>query len=108
MATATSLLVALAQLSLVLSLPAGGQKRDSSHLNERAVQIASDLQPTISYSTAIESLQSASITILPSITGVRIAYLPLLHWVINRSLLTRVIRVSQQSFLLAVGLLRIP
>ncbi|KAF2819593.1 hypothetical protein CC86DRAFT_131951 [Ophiobolus disseminans] len=69
MAVAMSLLLALAQLSFVIGLPAGDAKHEPALLDERAIQIATDLQPTISYSTAIESLQSASITVLPSMTG---------------------------------------
>lgn len=70
MASTMSLLLALAQLSSVVCLPTGDAKQEPHHLDERAVQLASDIQPTISYSTAIESLQSATITALPSITGV--------------------------------------
>jgi endo-1,3(4)-beta-glucanase len=68
-------LLALAQLTLVHSLPAGDLQRESNDLEERAISIPSNAEPTTSYSRAIESLQSASITVLPSITGVSTAVL---------------------------------
>jgi hypothetical protein len=69
-ATMARLLLSFAQLSVVFALPAGGTKPESINLKERAVSISTDLQPTISYSSAITSLQSVTISILPSITGV--------------------------------------
>jgi hypothetical protein len=94
METMTFFLLALAQLSVVYSLPAGeshhkpafSHKRQSrtrthppttisyssarTHPQIRPVRTSDDLEPTTSYSTAITSLQSVSITVLPSITGV--------------------------------------
>jgi endo-1,3(4)-beta-glucanase len=70
MATMALLLLGIAQLSVVFALPAGGTKPEFVDLEERAVSISADLQPTTSYSTAITSLQSVTISILPSITGV--------------------------------------
>jgi endo-1,3(4)-beta-glucanase len=64
------LLLGFAQLSAVFALPAAGTKPEAVKLDERAVSISTDLQPTISYSTAITSLQSVTISVLPSITGV--------------------------------------
>jgi endo-1,3(4)-beta-glucanase len=64
------LLLGFAQLSAVFALPAGVTKPEAVELDERAVSISTVLQPTISYSTAITSLQSATISVLPSITGV--------------------------------------
>jgi endo-1,3(4)-beta-glucanase len=79
MAKMISLLLAVVQLPFVLGLPAGDAEREPSQLEERAVLVASDAQPTISYSTAIESLQSATITVLPSITGVCVVGITLLQ-----------------------------
>jgi hypothetical protein len=60
-------LLVLAQLLAVYSLP-------TIDLNEEDVPTPTVLEPTISYSTAITSLQSLSISILPSITGVCICF----------------------------------
>jgi hypothetical protein len=108
MASTVSLLLAFIQLALVSSLPAGAAKREPPLLNERAIQIASDLQPTISYSTAIESLQSASITVLPSVTGVCIPQLQEVALYYNSITTDQKTRAYQQQFLLVVVSPRIP
>jgi hypothetical protein len=64
------LLFGFVQLALVYGLPAGKNIKDHVGLKDRDVPYLTSLAPTISYSTAIESLQSATITVLPSITGV--------------------------------------
>jgi endo-1,3(4)-beta-glucanase len=71
MARMAFLLLACARLSLVYSRAAGDAKPELSDLEEREVAVPPDLQPTISYSSAIRSLQSVTISVLPSITGVR-------------------------------------
>lgn len=63
-------LLAFAQLSLVYGRPALDAEAER-RLDQRDVPSLTSLEPTISYSTAIETLQSVSITVLPSITGVR-------------------------------------
>jgi len=70
MSKAFCLLLAFAQLPFILALPGADASLDSSRLDERAFEIATDLEPTVSYSRAITSLQSAVISVLPSITGV--------------------------------------
>ncbi|KAH7410427.1 endo-1,3(4)-beta-glucanase 1 precursor [Phaeosphaeria sp. MPI-PUGE-AT-0046c] len=70
------LLLVLAQLYAVSGLPASGKVQGHIDLAERAVPTPSSLLPTTSYSTAITSLQSLSISILPSITGSILTGLP--------------------------------
>jgi hypothetical protein len=65
-----SLLLAVSQLTFVHSLPARDIKRQPHVFGERAITISSNLAATTSYSTAIESLQTASLTTRPSLTGV--------------------------------------
>jgi endo-1,3(4)-beta-glucanase len=65
------LLLAIVQVSGVYGLPAGEIKQNAFNLDERAISISLKAEPTTSYSTAITSLQSLSISVLPSITGVR-------------------------------------
>jgi endo-1,3(4)-beta-glucanase len=65
------ILLICARLSLVYSLPATEVKHGFADLEEREIAaVPSDLQTTTSYSTAIRSLQSVTISVLPSITGV--------------------------------------
>jgi endo-1,3(4)-beta-glucanase len=71
MAAMALLLLAIVQISGVYGLPAGEIKQNAVHLDERAISISAEAEPTTSYSTAITSLQSLSISVLPSITGVR-------------------------------------
>jgi hypothetical protein len=90
----TLLLLALVQLTVVCSLPAGEPHHQPAHSHKRPLRMSTrrqhmtsytstvtvsqnrpitsstELQVTTSYSTAITSLQSVSITVLPSITGV--------------------------------------
>ncbi|KAH7080736.1 endo-1,3(4)-beta-glucanase 1 precursor [Paraphoma chrysanthemicola] len=66
----------LIQLSLVVGRPAGESVQNAAALEDRDVPKLPTLSPTISYSTAIESLQSATISILPSITGSILTGLP--------------------------------
>lgn len=70
------LLLVLAQLAAISALPAGGAVQGHVDLAERDVPTPSSLPPTTSYSTAITSLQSVSISILPSITGSILTGLP--------------------------------
>lgn len=65
-----SLLLAISQLSVVYSLPAKDLQRQPKVLDERAITISTDLEATTSYSTAIESLQTATLTTRPQLTGV--------------------------------------
>lgn len=69
-ATMARLLLVLAQLSVVSGLPAGGAVQDERDVAEREIPTPSSIPPTTSYSTAITTLQSVPISILPSITGV--------------------------------------
>ncbi|KAH8719479.1 endo-1,3(4)-beta-glucanase 1 precursor [Phaeosphaeriaceae sp. PMI808] len=55
--------------SLVYSLPTEEVRQEPTKLDDRAAPEVQSLEPTISYSTAIKSLQSLSITVLPTITG---------------------------------------
>ncbi|KAL5118485.1 endo-1,3-beta glucanase [Pleosporales sp. CAS-2024a] len=73
---ALSLLVFFANLHAVHSLPAGDLQQEPVHLTERHVPTPSMLQPTISYSTGITSLQSLTISVLPSLTGSFLTGLP--------------------------------
>ena len=72
-----SLLLAVSQLTLVYGRPARDFKRRSEVFEERAIIISTNLEATTSYSTAIETLQTATITTRPSLTGVRYIYDPL-------------------------------
>lgn len=67
------LLLAISQLTLVYSLPAKNIERRPGVLDERAITISTNLEATTSYSRAIESLQTATLTTRPALTGV---YLP--------------------------------
>jgi endo-1,3(4)-beta-glucanase len=65
------ILLICARLSLVYSIPVVEVNHGLAGLEEREIAaIPSVLQTTTSYSTAIKSLQSVTISILPSITGV--------------------------------------
>lgn len=67
MAKLITSLLSFAQLTLVYSLPAG---LEAPALVERLISEFPTQEPTTSYSTAIETLQSVTISVLPSITGV--------------------------------------
>ncbi|KAF1930337.1 glycoside hydrolase family 81 protein [Didymella exigua CBS 183.55] len=64
-----SLLLAVSQLTLVYTHPAGDLKR-------QAISISTNLEATTSYSTAIETLQTATVTTRPSLTGTILTALP--------------------------------
>ncbi|KAH6544862.1 endo-1,3(4)-beta-glucanase [Parastagonospora nodorum] len=68
----TFLLLFLAQLSIVYSLPA----RELQQKYQRDISTLTVQPPTTSYSTAITSLQSLSISVLPSLTGSILTALP--------------------------------
>ncbi|KAH7354573.1 glycosyl hydrolase family 81-domain-containing protein [Pyrenochaeta sp. MPI-SDFR-AT-0127] len=68
--------LALTKILSVKSLPAGEINKGPDGLIERAITLSTNLQPTTSYSSAIESLQSASMTISPSLTGSIFTELP--------------------------------
>ena len=65
-----SLLLAVSQLTLVYCFPARDVKRQPGVVEERAITISTNLEATTSYSTAIETLQTATVTTRPSLTGV--------------------------------------
>ncbi|KZM25404.1 Endo-1,3(4)-beta-glucanase [Ascochyta rabiei] len=71
-----SLLLAVSQFSLVYSLPANDINRQPEIPDERAITISTNLDATTSYSTAIESLQTATLTTRPSLTGSILTALP--------------------------------
>jgi hypothetical protein len=67
-----SFLLAIAQLTAsVHGLPAGEANLHTDAMAARAITLPTDVPVTTSYSTAIESLQSASTTSLPLLSGVR-------------------------------------
>jgi endo-1,3(4)-beta-glucanase len=79
MAKLASFLLALAQITSSHSLHAAELKRDEDALAARAITLTS-VDVTTSYSTAIESMQTASATIEPSLTGVsRTSNFPILY-----------------------------
>ncbi|KAL1596237.1 endo-1,3-beta glucanase [Nothophoma quercina] len=71
-----SLLLAVSQLTLVYGFPARDVKRQPGVVEERAITISTNLEATTSYSTAIETLQTATVTTRPSLTGSIITALP--------------------------------
>jgi endo-1,3(4)-beta-glucanase len=72
MAIMARFLLAFAHFSAVYGLPAGEALQKNADLDERQVSLPLAQEVTTSYSRAITSLQSATISVLPSITGVRI------------------------------------
>src|SRR5690242_4241984 len=68
-----SLLLAVSQLSLVYSLPASNIERQADAVRERAVTISTNLEATTSYSTAIQTLQTPTLTTRPPAEGVRLS-----------------------------------
>jgi endo-1,3(4)-beta-glucanase len=71
MAKLAYILLALTRLTFsVHGLPAVEAKLHTDAIEARAITLPSDVPVTTSYSTAIESLQSASTTGLPSLSGV--------------------------------------
>jgi hypothetical protein len=90
MAKLASFLLALAQITSSHSLQVAELKQDEDVLAARAITLTS-VDATTSYSTAIESMQTASATVEPSLTGVsRLSNSPILHST-NAQLLIRVI-----------------
>ncbi|KAJ4303275.1 endo-1,3-beta glucanase [Kalmusia sp. IMI 367209] len=69
-------LLALVQTTLIHGLPAGDIKRDAHVLDERAITLSSDIDVTTSYTSVASTLQSASITESPSVTGSILTGLP--------------------------------
>ncbi|KAJ4346589.1 endo-1,3-beta glucanase [Didymosphaeria variabile] len=63
-------LLALVQSALIHGLPAHEKPHFALDVGERAITLSSNLQVTTSYSLVVTSLQSASVTESPSITGV--------------------------------------
>ncbi|KAF2625074.1 glycoside hydrolase family 81 protein [Macroventuria anomochaeta] len=63
------LLLAVSQLTFVYGFPARDIKRQPDVLDERAITISTDLEATTSYSTAIQTLQTATLTTRPSLEG---------------------------------------
>lgn len=66
-----SLLLVISQLTLVYSHPAGNIKHPVD-VEERAITISTNLDVTTSFSTAILTLQSATITSRPPAEGVNL------------------------------------
>jgi endo-1,3(4)-beta-glucanase len=64
-----SLLLVINQLSLVYSHPAGNS-RQQSDVQHPEITLSTDLEVTTSYSTAIQTLQSATETSRPPAQGV--------------------------------------
>jgi endo-1,3(4)-beta-glucanase len=68
-----TLLLGLFQVNFIYGLPTRDMKPQSAILDARSVPISTSLAVTTSYSSAIvSSVQSASLTIEPSVTGVSI------------------------------------
>jgi endo-1,3(4)-beta-glucanase len=68
-----TLLLALFQVNFIYGLPTRDMKPQLAILDARGVPISTSLAVTTSYSSAIvSSVQSASLTIEPSVTGVSI------------------------------------
>ncbi|KAL5432853.1 hypothetical protein PMIN06_011875 [Paraphaeosphaeria minitans] len=65
-----AILLALAQSTLIYSLPAREQQRDAHVVEERAITLSSGIEITTSYSLVVSTLQSVSATESPSITGI--------------------------------------
>ncbi|KAF2848259.1 glycoside hydrolase family 81 protein [Plenodomus tracheiphilus IPT5] len=76
MAKLAGLLFVASQIFVAHSLPAGEIKREPDALYGRAISISTDVVPTTSYSRAIETLQSVSVTLQPSLTGSILTELP--------------------------------
>ncbi|CAO2654489.1 Nn.00g112220.m01.CDS01 [Neocucurbitaria sp. VM-36] len=76
MAKLAAFLLAFAQLTSGYCLPPGEVRRNVDVLNERAITLSTGLQATTSYSRAIKTVQSASPTAAPSLTGSILTGLP--------------------------------
>ncbi|KAF1979499.1 endo-1,3(4)-beta-glucanase 1 precursor [Bimuria novae-zelandiae CBS 107.79] len=63
-------LLAVAQSMLTNGFPAPGLPHNVRNLDERAITLSTDIDVTTSYSTVISTLQSASVTESPTITGI--------------------------------------
>ena len=64
-----SLLLVISQLSLINSHPAGNSQQQPN-VQHRAITLSTDVDVTTSYSTAIQTLQSATVTSRPPAQGV--------------------------------------
>lgn len=69
-----AILLALGQCALVHGLPAREKQHPENVINERAITLSSDIDITTSYSRVVTTLQSASVTESPSVTGVSFFY----------------------------------
>ncbi|KAF2661699.1 glycoside hydrolase family 81 protein [Lophiostoma macrostomum CBS 122681] len=74
--TKLSLFLALAQAVIIQGLPAQHVKRASRGIDERAITLSSGLDITTSYSSTLQTLQTATVTASPSLTGTVVATLP--------------------------------
>jgi hypothetical protein len=72
--TRPSFFLALAQAILIQGLPARHGKRVNGGIDERAITLSTGLDITTSYVSTLQSLQTATVTASPTLTGVRIAY----------------------------------
>lgn len=66
-------LLALAQTNFIYGLPTR-EKELVEALDERAITLSSNLPVTTSYISTVETFQSASETVSPSVTGVRLLF----------------------------------
>ncbi|KAJ4992500.1 glycosyl hydrolase family 81 [Stagonosporopsis vannaccii] len=71
-----SLLLAVSQLSFVYSHPARNLERQPEVIRERAITISTNLEATTSYSTAIQTLQTPTLTTRPTVEGTILTSLP--------------------------------
>ncbi|CBX94313.1 hypothetical protein LEMA_P122920.1 [Plenodomus lingam JN3] len=76
MAKLVGFFLVASQIFVTHSLPAGELKSEPGDIVERAITISTDVLATTSYSRAIETLQSISVTIEPSLTGTILTALP--------------------------------
>lgn len=65
-----SLLLVISQLPLIYSHPAGNSQQQQSDVQHPTITFSKDLGVTTSYSTAIQTLQSATETSRPPAQGV--------------------------------------
>ncbi|KAF2000570.1 glycoside hydrolase family 81 protein [Amniculicola lignicola CBS 123094] len=62
-------MLALVQVSLVHGRPTGELRRDALVVEDRDVTLSTELGATTSYTSHINSLQTATVTVSPSVTG---------------------------------------
>ena len=66
-----ALLLALSHASILYALPAGNINRDVVNIDKRKTPLNKSLEVTTSYSSVVKSsVQTASVTVVPSVTGV--------------------------------------